>query len=126
MDRLARNSEDMQRIVRELKTKGVTVHFVKEKLTFTAGTDNAMAELMFSMLAAFAQFERSLIRERQREGIAVAKAKGGVYFERKPALNAEQVTDLITKASAGTTKTLLAKEFGISRETLYQDLRQAA
>jgi DNA invertase Pin-like site-specific DNA recombinase len=65
MDRLARNSEDMQRIVRELKAKGVTVHFVKEKLTFTAGTDNAMDELMFTMLAAFAQVERSLIRERQ-------------------------------------------------------------
>lgn len=126
MDRLARNSEDMQRIVRELKAKGVTVHFVKEKLTFTAGTDNAMDELMFTMLAAFAQFERSLIRERQREGIAVAKAKGDVYLGRKPALNAEQVADLLAKASTGAKKTALAKEFGISRETLYQYLRQAA
>jgi DNA invertase Pin-like site-specific DNA recombinase len=124
MDRLARNSEDMQRIVRELKAKGVTVHFVKEKLTFTAGTDNAMDELMFSMLAAFAQFERSLIRERQREGIAVAKAKGDVYLGRKPALNAEQVADLQAKAATGAKKTALAKEFGISRETLYQYLRQ--
>jgi predicted site-specific integrase-resolvase len=78
MDSLARNSEDMQRIVRELKAKGVTVQFLKEELTFSAGTDNPMDELMFSMLAAFAQFERSLIRERQREGIAVAKAKGDV------------------------------------------------
>ncbi len=126
MDRLARNSEDMQRIVRELKVKGVTVHFVKEKLTFTAGTDNAMDELMFTMLAAFAQFERSLIRERQREGIAVAKAKGDVYLGRKPALNAEQVADLQAKAATGAKKTALAKEFGISRETLYQYLRQAA
>jgi len=126
MDRLARNSEDMQRIVRELKAKGVTVHFVKEKLTFTAGTDNAMDELMFTMLAAFAQFERSLIRERQREGIALAKAKGDVYLGRKPALNAEQVADLQAKAASGAKKTALAKEFGISRETLYQYLRQAA
>ena len=125
MDRLARNSEDMQRIVRELKSKGVTVHFVKEKLTFTAGTDNAMDDLMFSMLAAFAQFERSLIRERQREGIAMAKAKGDVYLGRKPALNAEQVADLQAKAASGAKKTALAKEFGISRETLYQYLRQA-
>lgn len=126
MDRLARNSEDMQRIVRELKAKGVTVEFIKEKLTFSAGTDNPMDELMFSMLAAFAQFERSLIRERQREGIAVAKAKGDVYLGRKPALNAEQVADLKVKAAAGAKKTALAKEFGISRETLYQYLRQAA
>lgn len=126
MDRLARNSEDMQRIVRELKAKGVTVHFVKEKLTFAAGTDNAMDELMFSMLAAFAQFERSLIRERQREGITIAKAKGDVYVGRKPALNTEQVADLQAKAAAGAKKTALAKEFGISRETLYRYLRQAA
>lgn len=126
MDRLARNSEDMQRIVRELKAKGVTVQFIKEKLTFSAGTDNPMDELMFSMLAAFAQFERSLIRERQREGIAVFKAKGGVYAGRKPALNTEQVADLQAKAAAGAKKTVLAKEFGISRETLYQYLRKAA
>jgi DNA invertase Pin-like site-specific DNA recombinase len=85
-----------------------------------------MDELMFSMLAAFAQFERSLIRERQREGIAVAKAKGDVYLGRKPALNAEQIADLKAKASTGAKKTVLAKEFGISRETLYQYLRQAA
>jgi DNA invertase Pin-like site-specific DNA recombinase len=126
MDRLARNSEDMQRIVRELKAKGVTVQFMKEKLTFSAGTDNPMDELMFSMLAAFAQFERSLIRERQREGIAMAKAKGDVYLGRKPALNAEQVADLQAKAATGAKKTALAKEFGISRETLYQYLRQSA
>lgn len=125
MDRLARNSEDMQRIVRELKAKGVTVQFIKEKLTFSAGTDNPMDELMFSMLAAFAQFERSLIRERQREGIAIAKAKGDVYLGRKPALNAGQVADLKAKAAAGAKKTTLSKEFGISRETLYQYLRQA-
>lgn len=73
----------MQRIVRELKAKGVTVEFTKEKLTFAAGTDNPMDELMFSMLGAFAQFERSLIRERQREGIAIAKAKGDVHLVRK-------------------------------------------
>lgn len=126
MDRLARNSEDMQRIVRELKAKEVTVQFIKERLTFSAGTDSPMDELMFSMLAAFAQFERSLIRERQREGIAVAKAKGDVYLGRKPALNAEQVADLHAKAEAGAKKTALAKEFGISRETLYQYLRQAS
>ncbi len=126
MDRLARNSEDMQRIVRELKAKGVTVQFVKEKLTFSAGTDNPMDELMFTMLAAFAQFERSLIRERQREGIAMAKAKGDVYLGRKPALNAEQVAELQAKAATGAKKTALAKEFGISRETLYQYLRQSA
>lgn len=94
MDRLARNSEDTQRIVRELKTKGMTVQFNKEKLTFSAGTDHPMDELMVSMLPAFALFERSLIRERQRKGIAIAKTKGDVYLGCKPALNDEQVADI--------------------------------
>lgn len=126
MDRLARNSEDMLRIVRELKAKGVIVKFVKENLTFAAGKDVALDELMLTMLSAFAQFERSLIRERQREGIAIAKAKGDVYKGRKPALTAEKAKELLAKAAAGAKKTELAKEFGISRETLYQYLRQAA
>lgn len=123
MDRLARSSEDMQRIVRELMAKGVSVKFVKERLTFTAGTNNPIDELMFTMLAAFAQFERSLIRERQREGIAIAKAKGNVYLGRKPALNAEQISSLHVRVLNGEKKTAIARELGISRETLYQYLR---
>lgn len=125
MDRLARNSEDMLRIVRELKDKGVTVKFIKERLVFSAGTDNAMDELMFTMLSAFSQFERSLIRERQREGCAIAKAKGTVYLGRKPALSAEQTKELLARVDAGAKKTELAKEFGISRETLYSYIKQS-
>ena len=74
------------------------------------------------MLSAFAQFERSLIRERQREGIALAKAKG-VYKGRKPALNAERIAKLRERAVGGANRTKLAKEFGISRETLSQYIR---
>lgn len=125
MDRLARNSEDMLRIVRQLKDKGVTVKFIKERLVFSAGTDNAMDELMFTMLAAFSQFERSLIRERQREGVSIAKSKGTVYLGRKPALSAEQTKELLARVDAGDKKTELAKEFGISRETLYSYIKQS-
>ena len=74
MDRLARNVEDMLRLVREMNDRGVSVQFVKENMTFTAGNDDPRSTLMFTMLSAFAQFERSLIKERQREGIALAKA----------------------------------------------------
>lgn len=81
-----------------------------------------MANLMLSVMGAFAEFERSLIRERQREGIALAK-KRGVYRGRKKALAPEQVTDLRHRADAGEKKAQLAREFGISRETLYQYLR---
>ncbi|SEO41635.1 Helix-turn-helix domain of resolvase [Nitrosospira multiformis] len=69
-----------------------------------------------------AQFERSLIKERQREGIALARAKG-VYKGRKPALDAEKIAKLREQTAAGANRTKLAKEFGISRETLYQYIR---
>jgi DNA invertase Pin-like site-specific DNA recombinase len=72
MDRLARNTEDLLRLVREVTAKGATVEFLKEKLTFNGHADDAMSNLMLGMLASFAQFERALIRERQREGIAIA------------------------------------------------------
>ena len=123
MDRLARNVEDMLRLVREMNDKGVSVQFVKENMSFTAGNDDPRSTLMFTMLSAFAQFERSLIKERQREGIALAKAKGTVYKGRKPALNTERITQLREQAAAGANRTKLAKEFGISRETLYQYIR---
>ena len=92
-------------------------------MSFTAGNEDPRSTLMFTMLSAFAQFERSLIRERQREGMALAKAKGTVYKGRKPALNAERIAQLREQAAAGANRTTLAREFGISRETLYQYIR---
>jgi DNA invertase Pin-like site-specific DNA recombinase len=74
MDRLARNAEDLLRIVRELVGPGVSVEFGKNHLTFS-GKGDPMAKPMLTMLAAFGEFERELIRERQREGIAIAKAR---------------------------------------------------
>jgi DNA invertase Pin-like site-specific DNA recombinase len=75
MDRLARNLDDLRRIVQMLTGKGVRIEFVKEHLTFT-GEDSPMANLMLSVMGAFAEFERALIKERQREGIALAKKRG--------------------------------------------------
>src|SRR5712691_11411778 len=92
LDRLARNVEDLRRIVRELNDRGVSVEFVKNRLTFSGGADPT-ARLMLTMLGAFAEFERELIRERQREGIALAKAKG-VYKGRKKALGPEDANEL--------------------------------
>ena len=120
MDRLARNVEDLRRIVREQNAKGVIVQFMKEGLSFT-GDDSPMSQLLLTMLGAVAEFERSLIRERQREGIAIAKVKG-VYKGRKPALSADQVADLKTRAASGEKKAELARQFKISRATLYQYL----
>ncbi|WP_455645649.1 recombinase family protein [Nocardia fluminea] len=123
MDRLARNLDDLRGLVRTLTAKGVRVEFVKESLTFT-GENTPMATLLLSMMGAFAEFERSLILERQREGIAAAKARGA-YKGRKPALAAEQIAQLRDRAAAGEPKSKLATDFGISRETVYAYLRAA-
>ncbi len=123
MDRLARNLNDLLRVVQLLTDKGVCVQFVKENLSFD-GEDSPMSKLMLSIMGAFAEFERSLIRERQREGIALAK-KRGVYKGRKKALSDDDISLLVSRAKAGENKSRLAKEFGISRETVYQYLRQS-
>ena len=85
MDRLARNLDDLRRLVRGLTDKGVRVQFITENLTFT-GDDTAMATLLLSVMGAFAEFERALSRERQREGIAKARLRGA-YRGRKRSLN---------------------------------------
>jgi len=121
MDRLARNLDDLRRLVQQITKRGVRIEFVKECLTFT-GEDSPMANLLLSVMGAFAEFERELIRERQREGIALAKQRGA-YRGRKKALSTEQIEELQRRASAGEQKAKLAREYGISRETLYQYLR---
>jgi DNA invertase Pin-like site-specific DNA recombinase len=123
MDRLARNLDDLRGIVRKLTAKGIRVEFVNEQLSFT-GEDSAMGTLLLSVMGAFAEFERSLIRERQREGIELARRRGA-YRGRRRSLNDDQVAELRQRAQAGVPKAALAREFGISRETLYQYLRAA-
>ncbi len=83
-----------------------------------------MATLLLSVMGAFAEFERTLLKERQREGIALAK-KRGVYRGRKRSLSTEQIIQLKQRAEAGEKKAALAREFGISRDTVYQYLRSA-
>lgn len=122
MDRLARNLEDLRTLVQQQTDRGIRVEFVKEGLTFS-GEDSPLAHLMLSVMGAFAEFERALLKERQKEGIALARQRGA-YKGRKPALSAEQIAVLKRRVNQGERKTSLAKEFGISRETLYQYLRQ--
>ena len=92
MDRLARNLDNLRLIVQKLTKRGVRIEFVKENLTFT-GEDSPLANLMLSVMGAFAEFERALIRERQREGIALAKQRGA-YRGRKKSLSLEQAAQL--------------------------------
>ena len=123
MDRLARNLDDLRALVQALTRKGVRVEFVKEHLLFT-GEDSPMANLMLSVMGAFAEFERTLIKERQREGIALAQQRGA-YRGRKKTLTPERAAEMIQRSVAGVSKSVLAHDYGISRETVYQYLRQA-
>jgi len=124
MDRLARNLDDLRRMVQQLTGRGVRIEFVKESLAFT-GEDSPMANLLLSVMGAFAEFERALIRERQREGISLAKQRG-VYRGRKKVLSDSQIEELRRRVEARELKAALAREFGISRATLYEYLRAPA
>jgi DNA invertase Pin-like site-specific DNA recombinase len=123
-DRLARNLVDLRSIVTQLTDKGVAVHFCTESLTFTGDTANPMADLMLNLLGSVAQFERALILERQRFGIAAAKASGK-YKGSLPKLSPEKAAELRARVATGVPKAAVAREFGISRETLYGYLRAA-
>lgn len=132
LDRLARNVDDLRRIVMELTGRNVTVEFVKEHLTFSGAADgdqqgDHMGRFMLTVLGAFAEMERALIRERQREGIAVTKRDHPErYRGRAPSLTDARAAELRQRAAEGTPKAQLAREFKISRETVYQYLRQTA
>ena len=123
MNRLARNLDDLRRIVQTLTGKGVRIEFVKEHLTFT-GEDSPMAKLMLSVMGAIHEFDRALIKERQRKGIVLAR-KRGAFRGRKKSLSPVAVAELRKRIATGMSKSLAAREFGISRETLYKYLRGA-
>ena len=120
IDRLARNLKDLQNLVEVVTTKGVSLTFHKENLIFT-GKDSAMQKLMLQMMGAFAEFERSMIRERQREGILAAQA-AGKQIGAKTKLDKTQVRDIKQRVRKGEAKSVLAREYGISRQTLYNAL----
>ena len=120
IDRLARNLQDLLHIIENLIGRGVAISFAKEGLTFT-GQDDPFQRLQLQIIGAVAEFERSMIRERQREGIALAKA-AGKYTGRKPTLSDEQVEQARQMIAGGQKKVDIAKALGVSRPTLYKAL----
>lgn len=122
MDRLARNLDDLRKIVKDAISKGIEIEFVKESLTFDSQA-SPMSNLLLSVMGAFAEFERALIKERQKEGIALAKMRG-VYKGRKRSLQQNQIEELKLRAANHENKSALAKEYGISRQTLYSYLEE--
>ena len=126
MDRVARNLAELLRLIEKLNERGVSVEFVTEAQVFAPEGAKDVSTRSLSMLRALAEFERAVIRERQREGIALAKQTPGKYKGRAPALNAEQIQELQCRDAArgGRGRAGLAREFGISRQTLYSYLAE--
>jgi len=124
MDRLSRSLRDLQEMVEKLTAKGISVTFKNENLTFdppASGADahkSAYSKLMLQLLGAFGQYERALIKERQREGIAIAKAKKK-YKGRKPVLETADISKLKEMAAEGISKVEIAETLGISRASVY-------
>lgn len=117
-DRLARSTTDLLSIVRSLATKGVAVEFVDNP---ALNTDTPQGEFMLTILAAVAELERATIRERQAEGIAIAKRKG--VYARGPKLSAEQTASARERVQGGVAKSVVARDLGVSRSTLYDALK---
>jgi len=116
-DRLSRSTRDLLALVEELRAKGVQVEFVDNP---ALNTDTANGEFMLTVLGAVAQLERSVARERQAEGIAIAK-RNGVY-KRPPALSSDQLASARTLVQQGVPKAAVARKLGVSRQTLYTAL----
>lgn len=128
MDRLSRSLKDLQEVVESLTARGVAVEFCKENLRFErpgsngSGHTAAYSKLLLQMLGAVGEFERALIRERQREGIAIAKSKS-VYKGRKPVLDEASTMRLREMAMTGVPKTEIAQTLAISRASVYKYLK---
>lgn len=123
LDRLARNLTDLLNLVEKINDKGCSLYFVKENMTFENNRADPTSKLLLSVMGAVAEFERSLIRERQREGIAVAKAQGRLHAGRKEKLNQEQLDEIFKLKAAGVPLAKIAEKFAVSRPTLYRALK---
>ena len=119
IDRLARNLSDLQNIIKQLNDKGVSITFIKEKLTFS-GSEDAFAKLQLHLMGAIAEFERSLIKSRQADGIRKAKERG-VYKGRKKHIDDAEIYAL---TDAGNTQNEVADFMDITRMSVYRALKK--
>ncbi|MEG2707241.1 MAG: recombinase family protein [Erysipelotrichaceae bacterium] len=115
IDRLGRSLIDLKTLVTQLNDKGVAVHFHKENLPFEAGKQNSMQILMFNMLGAFAEFERSMIKERQREGIEKAKEKGVYNKDKRKKVDYAELSQAVEEGMSYRT---VADKYGVGVATV--------
>ncbi len=118
ISRMARNTEDLLRLVKQFTEQGISLMFHKENLEFT-GESNPIQQLMLTMIGGIYQFERAMILERQREGIAIAKQKG--KYKGKP-VNQAMHDQIRLKYANGMSKMQIARTLGCARATVYKAL----
>lgn len=124
IDRFARSLRDLKNMVYDLTEKGVSIEFKSERLTFSpSGDGNLYSELMLNLLGSIYEFERKMLLQRQKEGIAKAKA-AGKYKGRAKALSSEQVFDARSRIASQVPKAVVARDLGVSRSTLYRALAE--
>jgi DNA invertase Pin-like site-specific DNA recombinase len=124
LDRLARNTFDLLDLVKKITEKGCSIVFLKENLHFEPGKDNPISTLMMEILASIAQFERSLIRARQAEGIAIAKAKHKFKgsTEKLSSDAAKEMKELVSSKKISIKDAM--KRYNISRASVYNYLKR--
>ncbi|MBR2656644.1 MAG: recombinase family protein [Loktanella sp.] len=127
IDRLARNLIDLKAKVDLVRSKGASVCFHKENLMFNAEASDPMSELQLNIIASFAEFERSLIRQRQAEGIAKAKAAGKYRGPPKRRDDAKIIKALGMRQTSGEgfTRSEVAKLCGVGEATVYRVIAEA-
>lgn len=121
LDRLGRDIRDLLNIVEEINAKGAVVEFVSERLQFGSESEDPLARLQLHMLAAFAQWERSISKTRQAEGIAKAKANNPEKYRGRPVKIDYERIKMMHEQGMGATK--IARKIGIGRASVYRALR---
>ncbi|EGQ1307329.1 recombinase family protein [Staphylococcus pseudintermedius] len=127
IDRLARSISDLNKIVTELNTKGVSVKFLKEQMTFEAGNNNSLNTLLFNILGSFAQFERDLIVERTSEGRERAKANGKKFGRKSSSTDKDiaKAIELYKKRSENKLSVAdILKMTDVKKSTFYHELKK--
>ena len=120
IDRLARSLRDLLNIVEDLLARGVKIVFHKEGMTFDGVNPNPSQALYLKVLGSVAEYERALIRERQAEGIALARQRNAYdRCGRKPSLTPKQIEEIKLRLASGEAIAPIAREYKVSRQTIY-------
>ena len=120
IDRLARSLRDLLNIVQELLARKVSIRFIKEGMDFNGDNPNPTQDLYLNILGAVAEFERQMIRERQAEGIALARQRNAYdKVGRKCLLTPTQIDEIKLRLANGEPLAPIAREYKVSRQTIY-------